>query len=82
MKRYLIRDKQGNIVICEPNYGKDDYEWYRVDIDKFKKNVFHARYLLPKESVEARREFYMEELKEEFDIIEVEVEMDITILNN
>lgn len=79
MKRYLIRDRQGNIVIDEYDYDKDDYEWYRVDIDKFKKNVFNARYLLPKKFAEARREFYMEELKEEFDIIEVEVEMDIKI---
>lgn len=82
MKRYLIRDKQGNIVICEPDYDNGYYEWYRIDINKFKKNVFNARHLLPKEFAEARREFYMEELKEEFDIIEVEVEMDITILNN
>ena len=79
MKYYLIIDRQGKIITYDYDFSKDEYRAYKVDIEQFKKDPSNCRYLLSKELAEARKKIYSEDLKEELDVIAIDVILEIKI---
>lgn len=78
MKYYLIADKDDNIVILQ---GITDVKIAKTTIDRLKKHFNLIQYLITdKETVEHRKEIYSEITKEELEIIEIDVELNVKII--
>lgn len=83
MKYYLIRDKQGNIVIQNFDFDVDSPMCTKTTINKLKKYFRLIHYLESDlKYAEHLKEVYGEYLGEELEVVEVEVELDVKILNN
>lgn len=80
MKYYLIKDKEDNIVILE---GITDVKIVKTTIDRLKKYFNLIQYLVPdKETAEHRKEVYSDIAKEELEIMEIDVELNVIKLND
>lgn len=78
MKYYLIADKDDNIVILQ---GITDVKIAKTTIDRLKKHFNLIQYLITdKETAEHRKEIYSEITKEELEIIEIDVELNVKII--
>lgn len=83
MKYYLIRDKQGNIVIQNFDFDVDSPMCTKTTISKLKKHFRLIHYLESDlKLAERKKESYSNYLNEYLEVVEVEVELDVKILNN
>lgn len=81
MRYYLIRDKQGNIVIPEFQLGLNKVEYIRTNIEKLKKNFVLLQYLIyGNGTAKYRKELYEKDLEEELEIIELKVDLEVEIV--
>lgn len=78
MKYYLIADKDNNIVILQ---GMTDTKIVKTTFEILKKHFNLIQYLITdKETAEYRKEVYSKIAKEDFKIIEVNVELSVEII--
>lgn len=76
MKYYLIRDKQGNIIV----YNFNTLAPTKITMDEFSKSLDYIRNLEKSLGfAEYVKNVYSNSLKEELEVVEVEVELDIKI---
>lgn len=80
MRYYLIKDKEGNIVILN---GITDIKIVKTTIDRLKKHFNLIQYLITdKETAEHKREVYSEISKEKLEIMEIDIELSVIKLND
>jgi hypothetical protein len=78
MKYYLIADKDDNIIILQ---GMIDTKIVKTTFEILKKHFNLIQYLITdKETAEHRKEIYSEITKEELEIIEIDVELNVKII--
>ena len=78
MKYYLIADKDNNIIILQ---GMIDTKIVKTTLEILKKHFNLIQYLIiDKEAAEYRKEVYSKIAKEDFKIIEVNVELSVEII--
>lgn len=78
MKYYLIADKDNNIIILQ---GMIDTKIVKTTLEILKKHFNLIQYLIiDKETAEYRKEVYSKIAKEDFKIIEVNVELSVEII--
>jgi hypothetical protein len=78
MKYYLIKDREDNIVILN---GITDVKIVKTTFEILKKHFNLIQYLIiDKETAEYRKEVYSKIAKEDFKIIEVNIELSVEII--
>ena len=79
MKYFLIADKENNIIILE---GRNNVKIVKTSIEKLKKHFNLIQYLIvDKETAEYRKDVYSDLAKEEFKVIEVDVELEENVIS-